>query len=512
MRRALVIGLVIAAAVAVVLLAGASNDGGSGDYKVRAIFDNASFAIKGQDVKVAGAKVGTIEDLDVTADKKAALVLKIDKNGFKDFRKDASCEIRLQSVIGEKLVECSPTQPREPGAPLPPPLDKIPDDLPGAGQYLLPASNTTTPVDADLINNINRLPFRQRLSVLLNEFGTGLAARAEDLRELLREGDPALREFDQFLNVLANQNKMLKQLTGDADKIFRSFAKNRREVADFFVQSGIAAEATAEKRADLERNFAKFPPFLRQLRPFMDRFATLSQAMEPVISDLRASGPDISRILKALGPFSTNSTAALKSLGNSADVGRPALVGAQPVAEQLASLVSRARPVIKNLRLLLVSLQKDDGINNFVDLLFNQTLSFNGFDEVGHYLRNNLIVTICSGYSLTPTVGCSANFQGAGASAASSSTAPVQATSRRLAKILGLESGKSSQGNADKAKAGADKNSTPVKSGGKDTNGGDAKPKSESPSRPAPQPAPAAGKGTTGDDGLVDYLLGGAGQ
>jgi ABC-type transporter Mla subunit MlaD len=512
MRRALVIGLLVAAVGAVVLLAGASSDGGDGDYKVRAIFDNASFAIKGQDVKVAGAKVGTIEDLEVTSDKKAAIVLKIDKNGFKDFRQDATCEIRLQSVIGEKLVECSPTQPREPGAPLPPPLPKIPDGQPGAGQHLLPATQTTTPVDADLINNINRLPYRQRLSILLNEFGTGLAARAEDLRELIRKGDPALREFDQFLAVLASQNKMLKQLTGNADRIFKSFAKNRRQVADFFVQSGIAAQATAEKRADLERNFQKFPPFLRQLKPFMDRFATLSQAMEPVVSDLRASGPDISRIFKALGPFSTNSTAALKSLGNSADVGRPALVGAQPVAEQIANLVHRARPVIKNLRLLLVSLEQQDGIDNFMDLLFNQTLSFNGFDEVGHYLRNNLIVTICSGYSLTPTVGCSANFQGA-SSASASSTAPVKATARRLAKILGLDSGK---GGSKKAKAGSGAAQQNVSSKGssKDTTSGDAKakPKEQAPSKPLPQPSPAAGKGTTGGDGLVDYLLGGAGQ
>ena len=55
---------------------------------------------------------------------------------------------------------------------------------PGAGQYLLPVENTVTPVDADLINNIQRSPFRERLSILLNELGTGLAARAEDLQEL----------------------------------------------------------------------------------------------------------------------------------------------------------------------------------------------------------------------------------------------------------------------------------------------------------------------------------------
>ena len=65
---------------------GARCDGG-GAYKVRAIFDNAGFVIPGEDVKVAGVKVGTIDSLDVTKDKKAAVVLSIDRPGFQDFRR-----------------------------------------------------------------------------------------------------------------------------------------------------------------------------------------------------------------------------------------------------------------------------------------------------------------------------------------------------------------------------------------------------------------------------------------
>ena len=91
-----------------------------GDYKVRAIFDSAAFAIPGQDVMVAGAKVGSVDELAVTDDKRAAVILKIDEPAFQDFREDAECQIRLQSVIGEKLVECVPTQPRPEGDPAPP--------------------------------------------------------------------------------------------------------------------------------------------------------------------------------------------------------------------------------------------------------------------------------------------------------------------------------------------------------------------------------------------------------
>ena len=93
---------------------GASGDDG-GSYRVRAIFDSASFLVPGEDVKVAGVKIGTIESLDVTQDNKAAIVLRIDDPAFQDFKQDAHCTIRLQSLIGEKFVACKPTQPKRRG-------------------------------------------------------------------------------------------------------------------------------------------------------------------------------------------------------------------------------------------------------------------------------------------------------------------------------------------------------------------------------------------------------------
>src|SRR6188472_1603877 len=195
MRRGIVIALLAVAIPLVLIFAAGAGGDGDGDYKVRAIFDNASFLIPGQDVKVAGAKVGVVDDLDVQrqGDRSfAAIVMRITDKGFQDFRADAKCAIRLQSVIGEKLIECTPTQPHGQGEQLPPPLQKIPDGQPGAGQRLLPVENTVTPVDADLINNIQRRPYRERFAILLNELGTGLAARAEDIQVLVKRANPAL--------------------------------------------------------------------------------------------------------------------------------------------------------------------------------------------------------------------------------------------------------------------------------------------------------------------------------
>lgn len=509
MRRAVGIALlVVAIPVVLVFAAGAGGDGG-GDYKVRAIFDNASFLIPGQDVKVAGAKVGVVEDLDVVrkGDRSfAAIVMRIDKDGFKDFRADAKCAIRLQSVIGEKLIECSPTEPRGAGEQQPPPLQKVPDGQPGAGQYLLPVENTVTPVDADLINNIQRRPYKERFAILLNELGTGLAARAEDIQVLVKRANPALKEFDEFLKILADQNKELEQLTKNADTVLTAWAKEKESTADFFVQSRIAAQVTAEERRDFERNLEKFPPFLRQLGPFMDSFQALSSAMEPVVSDLRVSAPDLSRFLVALGPFSRSSTVALKSLGNTADISRPIIVGAEPVVKQLDAFTSQAKTVAANARRLFTSIQKGGGVERLLDTLYYITLSSNGFDSIGHYLRNNLIVTICSGYAITPTAGCSANFQSASSSSSARSSAAPRATAGGLLDLLGLSAKPKS-----KKKGGAKDESASKPEAG--TTGGEsgrtAKPAPKTPPDNSQQPGVGDVAGD-GSDPLVDYLLGGA--
>ena len=52
--------------------------------------------------------------------------MKITDPGFQDFRRDATCHIRPQSLIGEKYVDCRPTLPRAPGSKPPPPLRKFP--------------------------------------------------------------------------------------------------------------------------------------------------------------------------------------------------------------------------------------------------------------------------------------------------------------------------------------------------------------------------------------------------
>jgi phospholipid/cholesterol/gamma-HCH transport system substrate-binding protein len=438
MRKLLLAAAVVAAVVVVVLLA--SGGGESGGYRVRAIFDNGAFMVSGEQVRVAGANVGEIEEVSVSmpgepvayrngkpVEKpgKAIIVMKITDPGFQDFRRDASCLIRPQSLIGEKFVDCRPTLPRAPGTEPPPALKEIPHGQPGAGEHLLPLGNNGTSVDPDLINDINTLPYAQRFRLILNELGAGLAGRGEDLQILVKRANPVLRDVDRLFGILSAQRNQLAQLASDSEEILGPLSRERAHVAGFIEASGAAAEASAEKGPELEEALQKFPTFLREFRQTMVSLKSFSDAGTPVFEDFGTAAPSLTDATRTLTPFSESLTVALKSLGNAGEASGPFFAEADPVVRKAATLAKSGVVPTGELASLFVNLKKTGGWDDLTHLIYNTTATVNGFDNHGHFGRTRVKLSNCLEYEPTPSgaSGCSARFNGPSAAEASSSSA-----------------------------------------------------------------------------------------
>jgi phospholipid/cholesterol/gamma-HCH transport system substrate-binding protein len=427
----------VAALVLVVLLATAAG-GTSGGYTVRAIFDDAGNLISGENVKIDGVKVGTVSSVTPTPQAKAAVVMDIANPGFRDFRSDASCTIRPQALIGEKYVDCLPTQPRVEGTPLPPPLHKIRSGE-GAGEYLLPVQNTSSPVDVDLLGDIDRLPERERFTIILNEFGAGLAGRGSDLNEVIKRANPTLQELDKVFEILANENHVLAKLAVDSDKALKPFARVREHVADFIVQSNKVAQATAATRGSLKRNLALFPPFLEQLGPALERVQHFAEQTTPTFTDLLAAAPGLDKAFKSVPAFSQGTEKFFETAGRTAKVEGPALKGTTPLLKELQKLGGSALPFTENFSSLFESLRNTGGLERIMDFIFLGTGAANGYDALGHFLRAEGVANVCLEYAVAPSSngGCRRKLfstkpgssSPASASAASTSLTPANAAS-----------------------------------------------------------------------------------
>jgi hypothetical protein len=228
---------------------------------------------------------------------------------------------------------------------------------------------------------------------------------------VIHRANPALRETDEVLKILASQNRTLARLATEGDQALGPLARERAHVGNFIVKANETAQATAERRDELSGTVERLPRFLSELKPTMEDLGALSDEMTPVIRDLGDAAPDLNRFILALGPFSRQSVPSLDSLGEAVQVGGPALRDTEPLLVDLRDFGVDANPVSKNLDRLLTSFDKTGGIERLMDYIFFQTTAINGFDSVSHFLRAGLIAsTSCSFYATSIAFGCEATF------------------------------------------------------------------------------------------------------
>ncbi len=417
MKRLLGI-LVATAATAgfVALTVGAGgHEAGSPNYWVE--LDNAFGLVNGADVKVAGVRAGKITGMKVDMHSHRALVgIQIDggRGDFNSLRSDVSCESRPQSLIGEYFIDC---QPGTAGAKL----------KPGT---TIGVAQTTSTIPPDLVQNILRLPYRQRLRVIVNELGTGVAGREGDLNAAIRRASPALRETDKVLAILAQENRVIRDLTANADTVITALANNKANVARWVVEARNAARASANRNVDLAATWAKLPGFLEQLRPAMAALGRAADAQTPALQDLNATSGELRRFFADLGPFADASRPSLRSLGDASVVGRQAVRNGRTSVNLLKSFAGPLPEVGKNLAIILGDLDNParnveadpraaqqsgrpaptgySGLEALLQYAFDQEQTTNVFDTNSYILKVSLFGNDCAAYRNADTLRSSA--------------------------------------------------------------------------------------------------------
>jgi virulence factor Mce-like protein len=419
-RRALLVLAVVLGAAAAALALGAKSDSGPERKSYEIVFDNAFGLTEGGDFKVAGVRVGTTGELRVIRGRRPLALVRaeVSEPGFADLRADARCEIKPQSFIGEYFVDCQPgTSDRR---------------LPDGGR--VPVRQTSSTIPIDLVNDILRRPYAERLRIIIGELGAGLAGRPEDLREVLRRAHPGLRETSETLRVLGRQTRTIQGFVRDADTVVAALERRKQDVTRFVDEAGRTAEITASRRAELARTFDLLPDFLRRLDPLMLRLGEVADAQVPLLRDLRAGADELDVFLRRLEPFTEAGLPALRSLGEAALVGRRAVRETEAELDELRRLASEAPALAKPLRQLLETI--DDrrravepdpraaatsppapdkthtadaaggftGMEAIWNYFFWQALSTNALDDIGHVLRVGITVDL-------PPTGCSGYFK-----------------------------------------------------------------------------------------------------
>ena len=391
------LGLVAIAALALVSTGAAP---GEDTYEVDAIFDNADFLIEGQDLKIGGAQVGTVKKISLTPQRRARITLQMEGK-FAPFKEDARCSIRPQGLIGEKFVQCTP------GTVDSPELGRR-----GGPRPTVPVERTHAPVDLDLVFGALRRPIRERLTILLNELGTGLAGRPDDLNAAIRRANPALQEAKRTLEILSSERRTLGRLIDESDTVIAALAERRSEVRDFISNADEVTSTMADRRGDLDEAVRLLPPLLAELEPSARELAGLANEGRPAVRDLGAAAPSLRALLGDFDPLADAARPTLAKLSELSRTGRSAVRAAHPVADLLRPVADGLPPTVDLVRDLTDSIGRQDVAELLSRYVYFSAAATSRFDRYSHILPSYQLTGTCAQWTAEPERQCDAHYEG----------------------------------------------------------------------------------------------------
>lgn len=199
-------------------------------YEVQAEFKDAAGLNVENQVRVAGIKVGTVEAIELAGDR---VIVTMEVANDIEIPDDAFAEIKLATILGTKFVDI---EAKGGGAPYLEHGDVIPLERTAVPYEIYEAANQGTNVLEDLNGPLLNKMLRQLTRVTkvakeevgtalsgLNELGTGLNAKEDDLRSLL-EG------ADELTALLSEEGDEIVRLVDASNEVLGSLASKREEV------------------------------------------------------------------------------------------------------------------------------------------------------------------------------------------------------------------------------------------------------------------------------------------
>jgi len=274
-------------------------------YQIKVDTPSASNLVRGNDVRIGGARVGTVQRIvaqrRADGSNYAQLTLKLDR-AVQPLPEDSAVLIRPRSALGLKYVEITRGQSArgfEDGATVP------------------IASARPDQVEFDEVLNMFDDPTRTAMQRNLDGFGTALAARGADLnqaigsfRPLLRDVVPVARNLaapetglERFVSALAQTAAEVAPVAGEQASLFRNLD------ATFTALAAVARpsiqETITEGRPALDTAIRSLPA----QRPFLRNSAGLFAELRPGARALRTAAPDLSAAFRVGTPALRRSVA-----------------------------------------------------------------------------------------------------------------------------------------------------------------------------------------------------------
>ncbi|MDQ6524580.1 MlaD family protein [Nocardioides sp. LHD-245] len=339
--------------------------------EVRIAFDDLSGLNTGDDVRIAGSRLGYVDALELD-DGQAIAVVQLDDPDTPLYDDARAARISDRSGLGQKFVTL------DPGDPSTGPLRD------GA---VIPADQTVRAEDVNELLDVFDEQTRASASATLKNLGGGLAAHGEDLHGFLRHAPGILEDTGAVSGALAaGDGTPLERMLVSADRLTGRLAARDDELAALMDQMAVTVDAFAVDgatpvRASLDQAPQTLDTADSALRALDAPLADLAVAMREVRPGAVALGratPDLRAFLRE----GVTPVAKVPGVNDAAVPGVRALDGlvadARPLAAQLVRTGSTAAPLASVL---------GDYAGDISQYYTGASASLSHGDRAGHWLR-----------------------------------------------------------------------------------------------------------------------------
>ncbi|HEX2086538.1 MAG TPA: MlaD family protein [Solirubrobacteraceae bacterium] len=271
-------------------------------YKVKVQFQAATNVVKGNLVQVAGRRVGTVEEVELTDDGVAELTLEIADEDIVPLRTGTRATLRIASLSGSanRYVDL-----------------RIP---PAGGEELkdggvIEASDTTSAVEVDQLFQT----FDRRTRDGLRSFIRGQAKQwGNDQGELANAGwnyvNPALVSARRLFSELNYDRRILEEFVVNSSKLVTDVADRRDDLAALVDQLADMMGAIAREESSLRDAIDQLPPFMRRANSTFVDLRTTLDTLEPVVEESKPVTPKLRAVLAELRPFAREAVPTVRDL------------------------------------------------------------------------------------------------------------------------------------------------------------------------------------------------------
>jgi virulence factor Mce-like protein len=278
-------------------------------YQLDAEVPNAANLVRGNDVRMGGARIGVVDEItpvnhkDGTATAKLKLKL---QTSVDPLPKNSTVLIRPRSALGLKYVAITKGN-------LPVTGDDNAKRNGFADGATIPLKNATPqPVEIDEVFNTFDKPTRDASETNLTEFGNALAGRGQDLNDAIALAPSLLGNLIPVMNNLSDPATRLNNLFPALERAASIVAPAAQTQADLFVNLDTTFSALADvARPFIQESISNGPPALNtaiRTLPFQRVFLANT---EQLVRDLRPGIRALSRAAPAASEALTVGTPAL---------------------------------------------------------------------------------------------------------------------------------------------------------------------------------------------------------